>query len=115
VKLDENLPGEAISRAQGRGADVETVQQEGLGGATDAQIFAVCQRERRVLVTLDLDFADLRQYRPGQGPGAIVLRPKHESISAILDLLDKALAFADAESPVGQLWVVEPGQVRVRG
>lgn len=89
LKLDENLPAEAASRARGRGADVETVQHDGLGGATDVQIFAVCQRERRVLVTLDLDFADVRHYRPGQGPGAIVLRPKQESIRAILDLLDR--------------------------
>jgi predicted nuclease of predicted toxin-antitoxin system len=115
LKLDENLPGEAASRAQSRGADVATVQREGLGGAPDAQIYAICQSERRVLVTLDLDFADVRRYRPGQGPGAIVLRPKQESITAILRLFDQVLAFAETESPVGQLWLVEPGHVRVRG
>lgn len=115
LKLDENLPGDAATLARARGADVETVRQEGLRGAIDAQIFAVCERERRVLLTLDLGFADIRQYQPGQGPGAIVLRPHQESITAILALLDQALSFADTESPVGQLWVVEPGQVRVRG
>jgi len=115
LKLDENLPNEAVSRAQARGADVETVRQESLGGAIDAQVLAVCQHEQSVLVTLDLDFADIRFYRPGLGPGAIVLRPQRQSILAILAILDQALVFAESQNPVGQLWVVEPGQVRVRG
>ncbi|MGH7427627.1 MAG: DUF5615 family PIN-like protein [Gemmatimonadales bacterium] len=69
LKLDENLPREACTLGRERGVDVATVQEEGLGGAADAPLLATCIRENRVLVTLDLDFADVRQYRPGAVPG----------------------------------------------
>ena len=67
LKLDENLPGEAFSVAQARGQDVATVQQQQLGGASDARLLTICQQEQRILVSLDLDFADIRLYRPAQG------------------------------------------------
>jgi predicted nuclease of predicted toxin-antitoxin system len=114
LKLDENLPGEAVTLAQARGQDVATVQQQQLGGASDARLVTICRQEQRVLVSLDLDFADIRLYRPEQGSGVIVLRPQLQSISAILAIMNTALAFAESHNPVGQLWVVEPGRVRVR-
>lgn len=106
LKLDENLPGEAATLALARGQDVSTVQQQQLGGASDARLLTICSQERRVLVSLDLDFADIRLYRPAQGSGVIVLRPQLQSIPAILRIMDTALAFAESHSPVGQLWVV---------
>ncbi|MGH7676637.1 MAG: DUF5615 family PIN-like protein [Gemmatimonadales bacterium] len=48
MKLDENLPNEATARALARGADAVTVRQERLGGATDARLLEICQREHRV-------------------------------------------------------------------
>ena len=114
LKLDENLPGEAIALAQARGQDVATAQQQQLGGASDDRLVTVCRQEHRVLVSLDLDFADIRLYRPAQGTGVIVLRPQRQSIPAILAIIDQALTFAESHDPVGQLWVVEPGRVRVR-
>jgi hypothetical protein len=65
-------------------------------------------------MTLDLDFADIRRYSPGESPGVIVLRPPLQSITAILGLIQTALAYAESHSPVGQLWIVEPGRVRIR-
>jgi predicted nuclease of predicted toxin-antitoxin system len=114
LKLDENLPREAVVLAQGRPQDVATVQEQHLGGASDAQLLIICRQEQRVLVTLDLDFADIRLYRPADGPGVIVLRPQLQSIPAIVHVLGQALAFAESHDPKGQLWVVEPGRIRVR-
>jgi hypothetical protein len=37
---------------------------KGCVGHSDAEIAQVCQREARVLVTMDLDFADIRAYPP---------------------------------------------------
>ena len=41
-----------------------------LVGALDADLQKVCEREKRILVTLDTDFADTRRYDPGDSPAS---------------------------------------------
>ena len=61
-KLDENLPRRVESTLRDLGHDVQTTLSEGLAGAPDPDLLAACAAEDRVLVTLDLDFADIRAY-----------------------------------------------------
>ena len=75
-KLDENLPRRARALLASNGWDVQDVHEEGLASALDRQIQEVCEREDRILVTLDMDFADTRRYDPSRSPGVIVLRPR---------------------------------------
>lgn len=113
-KLDENLPRRAQATLAAPGWDVQTVYQEGLAAATDAEVQAACEQERRVLVTLDTDFADTRRYDPAKSPGVIVLRPGNQSIQACLDCLDVAVRALGSETIEASLWIVEPGRVRIR-
>ncbi|MBI5482979.1 MAG: DUF5615 family PIN-like protein [Deltaproteobacteria bacterium] len=62
-KVDENLPEAAARIFREAGFDAETVLTEGLGGASDATLAAICKEEGRTLVTLDLDFSDIRHIR----------------------------------------------------
>jgi predicted nuclease of predicted toxin-antitoxin system len=94
--------------------DVHSVYEEQLAGEADPTIASACQRENRVLVTLDLDFADVRRYPPAELSGVIVLRPRQQSIAAQLELVEQLLRRLTVASPKGELWVVEPGRVRVR-
>lgn len=73
-KVDENLPLEVAEMLQQAGHDAATVLEQHLGGSDDAQLAALCQLEGRVLVTLDMDFSDIRNYPPAEFPGLIVLR-----------------------------------------
>ena len=66
VKLDENLPLQLSRLFTESGHDAVTVLDEGIGGATDAEIASVCLAEERVLVTQDVDFADIRMYPTGR-------------------------------------------------
>ena len=91
VKLDENLPRAARERLVTLGWDVHDVHDEGLAGAVNAVIQAACEAEDRVLLTLDMDFADTRRYDPSRSPGVIVLRPRDQSISAVVQCLDAAV------------------------
>jgi Domain of unknown function (DUF5615) len=63
-KTDENLPGEAATVLQSAGFDAETVWSEALSGAPDEILADHARHEARVLVTLDLDFANIRNYPP---------------------------------------------------
>jgi predicted nuclease of predicted toxin-antitoxin system len=74
-KTDENLPMEVAALLNRHGHDAVRVDEQGLAGVADAGVAAVCLVEQRAIVTLDLDFADIRAYPPENYSGIIVLRP----------------------------------------
>ncbi len=113
-KLDENLPHRALSRLRARGHDVETALTERLSGAPDSAILAACIAEDRILVTLDLDFSDIREYPPGSHRGIWVLRPDQQTFAPVLALVEAGIRLSAVERTVGQLWVIDQRRVRIR-
>lgn len=113
-KLDESLPHDAVALLHRSRHDVQTVHDEGLSGALDPAVVAAGRKENPVLVTLDVDFADIRAYPPAETPGVMVLRPGNQSIRAVLGLLEHAVQSVTTEPVAHRLWVVEPGRIRVR-
>jgi predicted nuclease of predicted toxin-antitoxin system len=113
-KLDENLPRDAETLLVDAGHDARSVTDEGLGGRADSTILDVCLKEDRVLVTLDLDFADIRLYPPSSHRGIWVLRPETQSIENTISALRAALALLGKEPTANRLWIVEASRVRIR-
>lgn len=113
-KLDENLPRDAVVLLQQAGHDVHTALAEDLGGNPDPRVFRASQTEARILVTLDLDFSDIRVYPPASHHGVWVLRPHTQSIENTLALLRSATRVFESETAQGRLWIIEPGRVRIR-
>lgn len=74
IKLDENMPVELVRILNGLHHQVETVPEEGLAGHDDEEIWAAAQQEERFLITQDLDFSDVRRYRPGSHHGLMLVR-----------------------------------------
>lgn len=113
IKLDENLGERGAALFRKAGHDVETVADESLSGSADHELIAVCARERRCLVTLDLDFSNPMVFDPGQYAGIAVLRLPPRSL--VYDLWDACQLLIDAlasERIEGQLWIVQRGRVR---
>jgi predicted nuclease of predicted toxin-antitoxin system len=113
-KVDENLPIDAAALLQQAGHDCQTVYDEALDGATDQRVIDTCRAEGRALLTLDLDFADLRTYPPAEYPGIIVLRPAEPDKEHVLRLLARTLPVLEREAVVHSLWIVEETRVRIR-
>jgi predicted nuclease of predicted toxin-antitoxin system len=113
-KLDENLPRGAEALLRKAGHDVHTVLDEHLGGNPDPGVIDASRAEDRILVTFDLDFSDIRLYRPKSHSGIWVLRPHTQSIQNTLALLMGALVVLETEPAHGRLWIVEPERVRIR-
>ena len=70
-KVDENLPVEVAQMLRAAGHEAATVFDQHLGGSADSLIASICQQEERTLVTLDLDFADIRAYPPADYAGSL--------------------------------------------
>lgn len=113
-KIDENLPIEVAELLRQDGYDAATVWEQELGGCHDPEIAAVCRRERRALITLDKDFADIRTYPPGEYDGLIVLRTIHQDKTNVLALIARLLPMLKHQVLMRRLWIVDEQQVRIR-
>ena len=113
-KLDANLRSEVGELFRQRGYEVATVYDQGLRGREDHEIAEVCRSEGRILVSLDLDFSDIRMFPPENYPGLIVLRLRAKGRSAVWNVLQGVLAHLDQEPIVGRLWIVDERRIRIR-
>jgi predicted nuclease of predicted toxin-antitoxin system len=75
LKLDENLSRHLKPALTALGHDILTAADENLLSRPDTEIARAANREQRMLLTLDVEFADLRKYPPGSHPGIILFRP----------------------------------------
>jgi predicted nuclease of predicted toxin-antitoxin system len=114
IKLDENLPSELGDLLGDRGHDVRTVSEESLVGQDDAVIFAAATREGRMLLTLDLDFSDVRRYEPGTHPGIVLFRLREPSRRRILERTRQVLDLSPIDAWARCFVVVSDRKLRVR-
>jgi predicted nuclease of predicted toxin-antitoxin system len=113
-KIDENLPVEVANLLRQAEHNTATVLEQSLGGAADAQLAEICQQEKRAILTLDLDFSDIRTYPPDQYSGIVVLRLRRHDKPHVLQIVQKFLQAIETESPVGKLWIIDEKRIRIR-
>ena len=90
------------------------MHEQGLGGKADSAVFEVCITEGRTLITLDRDFGQVPRFPPKRSAGIVVLDlGGPASLPRLLDRLRDFLALAGSQPVTGELWIVEPGRVRV--
>jgi predicted nuclease of predicted toxin-antitoxin system len=73
-KLDENMPADLATHLREARHEVADVMEEGLAGEDDQPVLAAATAEGRILLTFDLDFANVRRYAPGTHAGIVVFR-----------------------------------------
>ena len=113
-KIDENLPVEVAQLLMLAGHEAMTVREQHLTGSTDSEIARVCNIEGFALLTLDLDFADVRTYPPGEHPGLVVLRLDQQGKDHVLEIIPQVIQMLIDEPLVGRLWIVQMDRIRIR-
>lgn len=114
VKLDENVTHLAVGLLTAAGHDVHTVQMEGLTGHPDSDVWSACLAERRLLITFDVGFGDLRVYPLSTHVGIVVLRLSDQQPDTTLDVLQRFLAEHPLENLAGQLVILTETRARLR-
>jgi predicted nuclease of predicted toxin-antitoxin system len=114
LKLDENLSRHLKPVLTAQGHDALTAADECLLSRPDTEIARAAGSEGRMLLTLDVEFADLRKYPPGSHPGIILFRPISLGPLSVNRFIADFTKSTDLHRLAGCVAVVEPGQVRVR-
>jgi predicted nuclease of predicted toxin-antitoxin system len=114
-KIDENLPREVTQVLCEHGHDAVSVFDQTLSGEKDPTVFEACQDERRVLVTLDLDFANIQAYPPAATAGIVVLRLVRQDRPTVLQIIKKLVAALSENAVSQKLGIVEEARIRIRG
>ncbi len=113
-KIDENLPLEVAGILHDAGHDAHSVHDQQLSGAADQVLAQTCQQERRALLTLDMDFADIRAYPPQDYEGILVLRLSRQDRRAVAQTIMRLLPLLSTEPLSGKLWIVDDRRIRIR-
>ena len=85
--LDENLSPKTATFLQNAGHDVTTVKEAGLKGRDDEHIVAFAEKEKRIIITFDLDFGEIYYFSSKIETGVIVLRLKsqwYDNVNSVL-------------------------------
>lgn len=114
-KFDENLPSDLGALLRREGHDAHSVLDEELRGAADLSIAKACKEEGRILITLDLDFAHIKNYPPQDYHGIIVLRLTHQDRATVLAIIPRILTLLNTEPITQRLWIVDDNRTRIRG
>lgn len=110
---DENVYREIVEAIRTHGFDVKTADELGAAGAGDEEILDLARAEKRLLVTFDRDFSDVR-YLPRDVPGVIVLRLHRLTIERCAKRVAHALHTLGLKKLVHALIIVTPTATRRR-
>ena len=113
IKIDENLPAQLADVLANMGHDAQTVPQEGLGGKDDPTVWKAAQRERRFLLTQDMDFSDVRSFPPGKHHGILILRLRAPSRAALMHRVTSIFRTEDVQDWDSCFVVASDHKIRV--
>lgn len=114
LKLDEKFSRHLKPVLMALGHDTLTAADENLLSRPDTEIAHASKREKRMVLTLDIEFADLRKYPPGSHPGIILFRPQSLSPLSVNKFIADFIGRTELDKLAACVAVVDPVHVRVR-
>lgn len=114
--IDASLPPSMVDAFIAEAHEAVHADDLGLGHAADSEIGDAARASQRAVVTRDFDFADVRNYRPPDYYGIVVLTiPKHRGSTYMRYLLAKLFEYVRSGGEIeGKLLILDADRIRVR-
>jgi predicted nuclease of predicted toxin-antitoxin system len=112
--LDMGISAGAVAFLRNAGHDAEHLQDLGLGKLSDSEILAYALRERRTVITHDLDFANLLAASSSRLPSVIIFRLRNMRPDRVIQRLHALLTRHAADLEKGVVLSVSELQIRLR-
>jgi predicted nuclease of predicted toxin-antitoxin system len=111
---DECVYQATVTLLRSWGYDTVTVQEARLAGKPDEEILAFAVAHERVLLTIDMDFSNIRHYPPKAHTGIIVLKIRPRSEDDVHAVLKHLLENTPEEKVSKSLVMVDQSKYRIR-
>jgi len=113
--IDEDLPRIIDKVLEDLGWEVKDVRDTGLRGKSDEEIISFARKNKAVLFSGDLGFANILNFPPKEYYGIVILNfPNEVSTNFIATQTKKALSKIPLKSFKGKLIIIEPEKIRIR-
>ncbi|HMR99449.1 MAG TPA: DUF5615 family PIN-like protein [Anaerolineales bacterium] len=96
------------------GHDAHTAQEADLAGKPDDQVLAYAIRHERVLITIDMDFSNIRHYPPKTHKGIIVAKMRPRNVEQVHHVLERLLDIVEEKTLNQSLVIVDQNKYRIR-
>lgn len=115
--IDECVLGKTKKLLEKQGYVAISIQELDKASATNGEVVSLAKNQDAILITNDLDFANLILYPLGTHPGIIVLRLRSETPESIDKLHEVLLHLLKEAKPADlkkSLTIVDPNKYRIR-
>ena len=113
--LDADVPRSTAVVLSKLGHQVVDLRDTGLGGATDKEVIKYAKDNNLILVTRDVEFANVLRYPMGSHVGVVVLRlPFDFTSERINSVLKDFTRSVKVEDLLNNVTIVELGRYRIR-
>ncbi len=112
IKLDQNFSQYLRESLVALKHDVDTVFDEALSGANDAEVLKAATSQDRILFTLDTDFLNLKAYPPSSHKGIVVFRPPRQGARTLMKFVRAFLRSTDLRKHYCRTTIVERTRIR---
>ncbi|HEC99350.1 MAG TPA: hypothetical protein ENN18_03075 [Proteobacteria bacterium] len=113
--IDEDMPRSTAGTLKAKGFEALDVRDCGLRGQSDEEVFKFAQREKAIILTGDMGFANLLRYPIGSHVGIVIAHfPNEISTSELTGQIIKAFINLTETDFSGNLIILEPGRIRIR-
>jgi predicted nuclease of predicted toxin-antitoxin system len=114
ILLDQCVPRKYKYLLQSWGYAATLLNEHIAPDASDVDVIALAQTLDAVLLTVDLDFANILNYPPGNYAGVVVMRYEASNEDALGSTLQQVLTDLYRDPLRGVLVIIEPTRYRVR-
>lgn len=112
--LDANLSPTTSKYLVKLGFNSKSITQERLGYLEDAEIIKLAKKEKRIIITFDLDFGEIYHQKESDTVGIIVLRLENQTLENVNFVLQQFLDknIDRLENNLKSLIVIKKGNIR---
>lgn len=114
ILLDHNVPAKFVRLLTAWGYEASRLTEHVDADTDDVDVITLAQTLDAVLLTIDLDFANILEYPPANYAGILVMRYQAAAESAVIATLRQALNDLYRDELRGMLVIIEPIRYRIR-
>lgn len=111
---NENLFEPIIEHLRSLGHDVLSIREAGLSGISDDEVYQLACKDRRVVITMDKDFARIFRFPPEKCGGIIVVKIYKRKVEDTLKIFRKFFEKIKEEEIKRNQIVITPEGIRIK-